>query len=126
MQLDMYYYLTYHDCGKPFCKIVDTEDKVHFPDHAKMSAKIWKDIGGSDLQCRLMSMDMDIHTLKSNGISEFSSRSEAPALLLAGLAEIHSNASMFGGVESTSFKIKFKQIDRRGNVICKILFAGLG
>ena len=43
------------------------------------------------------------------------------SLLLAGLAEIHSNAEMFGGLDSVSFKIKWKQINKRGKAICKLL-----
>jgi hypothetical protein len=45
----------------------------------------------------------------------------AVTLLLAGLAEIHANAEMFNGFDSPSFKIKYKQIDRRGRAICKFL-----
>ena len=62
-------------------------------------------------------MDMDIHLLKAVGVEEFASRPEAATLLLTGLAEVHSNAAMFGGISSTSFKIKWKQIDRRGKAI---------
>lgn len=42
--------------------------------------------------------------------------------LIAGLAEVHSNAKMFGGMDSTSFKIKWNQINKRGKVICQKLF----
>lgn len=45
----------------------------------------------------------------------------AISLLITGLSEIHANASMFGGIESTSFKIKYKQIDSRGKAILKQL-----
>jgi hypothetical protein len=70
---------------------------------------------------RLMGMDMDIHLLKGDDIEAFAARKEAAALLLAGLSEIHANAQMFGGIESTSFKMKWKHIDRRGKQIAKIL-----
>jgi len=62
-------------------------------------------------------MDMDVHLLKDAGVDGFSSRPEAATLLLTALAEIHSNAEMFGGIESTSFKIKWKQLNRRGKKI---------
>jgi hypothetical protein len=42
-------------------------------------------------------------------------------LLVTSLCELHSNASMFGGIESTSFKIKYKQLDKRGNQVLKLL-----
>jgi hypothetical protein len=41
--------------------------------------------------------------------------------LLTSLCELHSNASMFGGIESTSFKIKYKQLDKRGNQVLKLI-----
>jgi len=66
-------------------------------------------------------MDMDIHTIKADGVEEFASRPEAISLLLTGLSEVHSNASMFGGIESTSFKIKFKQLEKRGKKILALL-----
>jgi hypothetical protein len=65
----------------------------------------------------LIKMDMDIHCLKSEGLDEFDDRYECVSLLVTGLSEIHANASMFGGIESTSFKIKWKQIDKRGKQI---------
>jgi len=34
---------------------------------------------------------------------------------------VHANASMFGGIESTSFKIKFKQISKRGKQILNLI-----
>jgi hypothetical protein len=60
---------------------------------------------------------MDIHLLKSTGVDEFCKNPFAMTLLLTGLAEVHSNAQMFGGLDSTSFKIKFKSINQRGKQI---------
>jgi hypothetical protein len=115
-------YALYHDCGKPFCRTIDADGKQHFPNHAEISAKIWRENGGDEHIARLISMDMDIHLLKADQLNEFCQRSEAISLLLSGLAEIHANAKMFGGIESISFKIKWKQIEKRGKQICKILF----
>lgn len=114
-------YQLFHDNGKPFCKVVDEDGKQHFPDHAATSEKIWREIGGDEQVAKLIGMDMDIHLLKDEGIAEFASRQEAATLLLTGLAEIHSNANMFGGIESTSFKIKWKHIDKRGKKIVALL-----
>ena len=114
-------YALFHDCGKPFCFNIDENGNQHFPDHAKISEKIWNENGGEPLIGRLISMDMDIHLLKDYGIKEFCERKECISLLITGLAEIHSNANMFGGFDSISFKIKYKNIDRRGNAIFKIL-----
>lgn len=60
---------------------------------------------------------MDMHLLKSDNVEPFARRAEAATLLLTSLAEIHANASMFGGIESTSFKIKYKHIAKRGKQI---------
>lgn len=114
-------YTVYHDVGKPFCRTVDADGKQHFPDHAQVSERIWLENGGDAQVGRLIGMDMDIHTIKAVQVPEFASRPEAISLLLTGLAEVHSNAKMFGGIESTSFKIKFGQIDKRGNAIIKEL-----
>jgi hypothetical protein len=46
----------------------------------------------------------------------------AMSLLLTALAEVHSNANMFGGIESISFKSKWKKIDKRGRMLCKHFF----
>lgn len=115
-------YMVYHDCGKPFCRTVDEEGKVHFPNHAEVSHNVWKMIGGSDQEAKLMAMDMCVHTMKADHIDEFIEHPEALTLLIAALCEIHANAKMFGGVDSTSFKIKWKQIDKRGKAICKKIF----
>jgi hypothetical protein len=114
-------YLIFHDCGKPYCRTVDEGGRQHFPDHARVSEALWRSIGGNDQSARLMGMDMDIHLLKGEGVEAFSCRPEATTLLLAGLCEVHSNAEMFGGIESVGFKMKMKQIDRRGKRIVALL-----
>lgn len=115
-------YTTYHDCGKPYCKTIDENGKPHFLNHAEVSYLTWLGVGGSFKAAKLMKMDMMIHTMKACDIDEFCTHPEACTLLLAGLAEVHSNAKMFGGIDSTSFKIKWSQIDKRGNAITKKLF----
>lgn len=119
-------YQIFHDCGKPYCKVIDAEGKVHFQDHARISAEVWLKNGGTELEALLMASDMDIHLLKAVGVEEFSRRPEALTLLTTGLAEIHSNASMFGGIDSTSFKIKYKQINKRGKAILSLPCSSIG
>lgn len=116
-------YALWHDCGKPFCKTTDAEGKVHYPDHARVSAQTFLEIYPEEKEiANLIASDMDIHNLSGEEVEEFAKRPEAIALLLTGLAEIHSNAQMFGGTASLSFKTKWKHLDRRGNAICKLLF----
>lgn len=106
-------YQIYHDCGKPFCLTVDEEGRRHFPNHAAISESTWLQAGGNPQAARLMGMDMDLHTMSAEDCVAFATRPEAATLMLTALAEIHANASMFGGVDSTSFKIKSKHLDRR-------------
>jgi hypothetical protein len=115
-------YTTYHDCGKPYCLSIDKDGKRHFPNHAQVSEQTWKSVGGHPVAAKLMGMDMMIHTMKSSDVEEFIKHPEAITLLITGLSEIHSNAQMFGGIDSTSFKIKWKQIDKKGKIICEKLF----
>lgn len=114
-------YAKNHDIGKPFCLEIDKNGKRHFPNHAEISYQIYLKYFKNEKIANLIRMDMDIHTLKSNEIDEFASRPEAISLLITGLAEVLSNSSLFGGVESTSFKIKFKHIEKRGNQILAII-----
>lgn len=113
-------YALWHDCGKPFCRTVDSEGKVHFENHAKVSASIFRELYPNEEEvARLIEMDMDLHLLQPEGILEFSGRKECFALLLSALAEIHSNSTMFGGINSESFKIKWKRLEQRGKSILK-------
>ncbi len=105
-------YQVFHDCGKPFCRTVDEGGKQHFPNHAGVSAKTWLAAGGSEQESKLMGMDMDLHTGEF-GPFEFAQRPEAATLMLTALAEIHSNAVMFGGISSDSYKIKMKKLNKR-------------
>ena len=64
---------------------------------------------------------MDLHLLKACDMEEFASRPEAVSLLIVALAEVHSNAEMFGGMDSTSFKIKWKHLNQRGKSLFCII-----
>lgn len=114
-------YVIFHDCGKPSC-ITYNETGKHFPAHEKVSAMTWVSLGGSVVEARLMSMDMLIHTIKAEDVNEFVKLTEAPILMLVGLCEIHSNAKMFGGVDSQSFKIKHSRLSARWKKIMSITF----
>lgn len=118
-------YTLFHDCGKPYCRYVDDNGKVHFPNHAEVSRCVWEHVGGDEIVGRLIGDDMFIHIATAEEIDcKFDewNNCDAITLLIAALAEVHSNAKMFGGIQSNSFKSKWKKIDRRGNQICKRLF----
>ena len=115
-------YALYHDCGKPYCLTIDQDGKRHFPNHAEASYRTWLSVSDNYQVANLIRMDMIIHTIKSAELDEFIKHPEAITLLMAGLAEVHSNAKMFGGLDSESFKIKWSQINKRGQKICQKLF----
>ena len=110
-------YTIHHDCGKPFCITIDDDGKRHFPNHAEVSYQIFTQVFDDPIAAELIRCDMDIHLLKSNGVSDFCRNPYALTLLITGLSEIHSNANIFGGTNSTSFKIKHKSITQRGKQI---------
>ena len=87
------------------------------PQYLKVSNQIFKNHFDNDISADLILHDMDIHTLKSDGVEEFSKNRYALTLLLTGLSELHSNSNMFNGVNSVSFKIKYKSLSKRGNQI---------
>lgn len=121
-------YTLYHDCGKPYCRHLDKKTgKYHFPDHAKVSRYIWACVGGNDIVGHLIAEDMTIHTASSEEIAgkleKDWSCEDSVTLLLTALAEITSNAIIiFGGVETVSFKAKWKTVDKRGRQILKHWF----
>lgn len=120
-------YTLYHDCGKPLCRIVDSEGKAHFPDHAEVSRRTYLAATGDTVVANLIGWDMVIHTATAEEIAmrlqSVWTPKDAVTLLLASLSEVHSNARMFGGIESVSFKSKWKTIEKRGKQICKVLFS---
>jgi hypothetical protein len=114
-------YTKFHDCGKPFCLTIDDEGKRHFPNHAQISHNIFKQVFENPVAAELILHDMSIHLTKSDDVEDFCKIPHFLTLLITGLSEIHSNCSMFGGISSTSFKIKHKSITQRGKQIFNLL-----
>jgi len=71
-------YTTYHDIGKPFCREVDSDGKVHFPNHAEVSYQIFKQHFSDDIAADLIRHDMDIHLLKADGVESFAKNPHNP------------------------------------------------
>lgn len=111
---DVLCYLIYHDCGKPLCVYTDDDGRRHFPDHANHSFELWTSIFGDSDTAWLIKHDMDIHLARVKDVPEIASTKYWASQLLSGLSELHSNASMFGGIDSVSFKIKYKNLDKVG------------
>lgn len=109
-------YMTIHDCGKPEAFANRTETQK-FPNHAEVSRQVWSRHSDDLLVLDLIADDMLAHTMKAANVEAFASNPNYLILLLSALAEIHANCEMFGGMESTSFKIKWKQLDKRGRQV---------
>lgn len=108
-------YQEYHDCGKPLCRTVDDEGKVHFPDHANVSADVWMHLFPEEsVISELMRKDMTFHMAKSEDFDTIWTDPLAPTLYITAWAEILANCTMFGGQDSTSFKIKKKKLIQAG------------
>ena len=114
-------YTTFHDCGKPYCVEIDSEGRSHFPDHANVSKALWDTFFPDDVEVStLIGLDMVMHTETAKEITDRNLDIKTSlTLLVVALAELHSNANMFGGIDSLSFKIKWKKLNKRGNMICK-------
>ena len=113
-------YTIFHDCGKWKCITFDKDGK-HFKNHADVSYDIFNQLFDNETASYLIKHDMDVHLLKSDGGLEFSKNKYALTLVLTALAEIHSNSNFFGGVESTSFKIKNRCISKRGKQLINLI-----
>lgn len=118
------YYLVYHDCAKFKTLSVDLEGNQHFAGHALASKHLWEELFGPSLISELIGRDMDMHLLKPSLIKTYDRPDFMPTLLVCALAELHANAAMFGGFDSTSFKIKFKALTRLGNTFIKTTLKG--
>ena len=110
-------YLIYHDCGKPFCLIIDDNGKRHFPNHAIISKNTFLQYSSNQFIANLIEKDMLCHITKPKDYLSLVYEPYIELLLCSALAELHSNASMFGGFASDSFKIKFKNLDKLGQRI---------
>lgn len=113
-------YQEFHDCGKPFCRVVDEEGRVHFPDHANVSADLWTKMYPHEVEIQqLMRMDMNFHTFKGDDVDKLWDHHLSFTLYLTAWAEIKANCKMFGGEESVSFKIKKKHLIKAGKRFLK-------
>ena len=116
-------YHIFHDCGKPSCLTIDSDGRRHFPDHAKHSTEIYKQLFPEDTQTiDLISKDMLCHTLKSTDAADFAKDPQASTLILTAWSELHANAeALFGGFNTDSFKIKRKGLIKMTALIYKDL-----
>lgn len=103
-------YQIYHDCGKPFSKVVDENGRVHYPDHARVSSNLWRQAGGNEIACALIFMDMDFHTLRGDDLMTLWRHPYAPTLYFTALAELYANFELLNSTNPDGFKIKQKRL----------------
>lgn len=121
---DIKTYLIYHDCGKPFC-ISEDEQGQHFKNHAQISKETFLQHFNNPMIADLIGNDMLCHTTKAKDYENILNIPHIEILLCAALAELHSNAIMFGGFQSDSFKIKYKNFNKLGARILQNLYPQL-
>ena len=102
---------------------MDEHGDVHFPNDAQISKNTWLQYSDNQIVADLIGYDMCLHTETADQILSHNwDVKTAMSLLLTSLAEVHSNANMFGGIDTISFKSKWKKINRRGALLCKHYF----
>lgn len=47
-------YLIFHDCGKFYCRTIDENNKIHFPNHAEVSKETYLKASGNVLAASLI------------------------------------------------------------------------
>jgi hypothetical protein len=112
-------YQVMHDCGKHLVRAVSESGRVSYPDHAAASANEFERLyadsampAATFTQIReLIANDMAFHTGDLDAIASLSS-DNLVILAVTALCELHSNALMFGGIESDSFKIKWRKWEK--------------
>lgn len=116
-------YCLFHDCGKAFCLEIDEQGKRHYPNHAQVSKEKFLECFPDKLiEAELIGLDMTLHTKNIAEIDAMNlDDSTLFTLLVVSFAEIFSNAEMFNGINSDSFKIKYKKLDRIGKHLIKKL-----
>jgi hypothetical protein len=108
----IYMYHINHDMGKPYCIEYDEDGKPHYPNHSQKSYELFKNKFGNNIYAELIKNDMIFHSGTIEEIKSYCNKPIAIHSYATAWAEIYANAELFGGVKSTSFKIKRKKLLR--------------
>jgi len=68
-----------------------------------------------------MLLDMGFHTYRDEQLIELCKNPLAPTLYFTAWAELEANASMFGGHDSDSYKIKKKRLIKAGKKLYNVV-----
>ena len=93
--------------SKPY---IDNEGRKHFTNHAIHSYNQYCIFSNNNIVSNLILNDMAFHTCKGDTKKSVWNIEHSCSLYLTAWAEILANCIMFGGLESTSFKIKRKHL----------------
>lgn len=110
-------YQIYHDCGKHLSKTIDENGKIHYPNHAQHSSDLYGQYFDNPIAQDLILKDLNFHTFKCEQMNQWleeENKKTLASLYLTAWSEILANASMFGGIDSDSFKIKRKRLIQHG------------
>lgn len=115
----MHHYHFYHDCGKPFCREIDENNRQHFPDHANISMQIYDEHFQCKEASKMIEADMNFHSMNAQQMQQWldcnqNEKHFLASLYLSAWAEILANSTMFGGMDSEGFKIKRKKLMAHG------------
>lgn len=121
----MRHYHLYHDCGKPYCLTIDSENKNHYPNHAEESAQIHAQYFDCKIANTLIKNDMVFHQSNASELNFWLEKNQdkkmISSLYLTAWAEIFANSQLFGGFESEGFKIKKKKLLNHGKKVFQLL-----
>jgi hypothetical protein len=102
-------------------RTIDSEGNQHFFGHAESSKEVFLDcFPDKIIEADLIGLDMLLHTQNWDYVESLNlDINTLCTLLITAFAEIHSNTKAAGDLEltSTSFKIKYKKLDRIGKRI---------
>lgn len=100
-----------HDIAKPFSQHHDENGKAHYgQDHSLKSSVLYSMLFGEDRFSQMIANDMAFHTARADTIESVWQLPDAQHLYATAWAELYANATMFGGLNSDSFKIKKKRL----------------
>lgn len=118
-------YLTWHDIGKPLCFDIDANGKWHFHGHAIVSEEAWRayhdcetDPSHDDI-AMLIGRDLDLLAGTPSTLDKPDDYTATQ--IFCAWAALYSNAGMFGGTDSTSFKIKRKKLERNTKHLLRLM-----
>lgn len=86
---------------------------MKFPNHEENSFLAWSELFPHNTTVgSLIKNDMVLHRSKPKDVESLKKMDHLYSHMLISLAEINANAEMFGGTDSDSFKIKFKNLEK--------------